>query len=143
MMIEKLNRFLLAQDRAYEQALKEIKSGQKTGHWMWFVFPQIGGLGSSETSEYYAIENLFEANAFLRHPILGLRLVECTRSLLNLKGVSAAQIFGYPDELKLCSSMTLFELVSDPSSIFAAVLEAYFGGKRDIITQRLAKDSKE
>jgi len=103
-----LKKFLDAQDKSYEKALSEIKNGQKKSHWIWYIFPQIKGLGLSETSKFYAIEDLDEAAAYLNDPVLGKRLVQISQELLDLKNLSARQIFGSPDDMKLKSSMTLF-----------------------------------
>ncbi len=126
-----LNRFLEAQELMYATALSELKNGRKRSHWMWFVFPQIDGLGSSSTAKRYAIKSTEEAKAYLNHPILGARLTECTKTLLNIKGLSASAIFGYPDDLKFCSSMTLFEHVTSKDSLFSRALDQYCGGERD------------
>jgi uncharacterized protein (DUF1810 family) len=127
-----LNRFVLAQDAGvYERALAEMRRGRKTSHWMWFVFPQVAGLGSSETSRRYAIGNRAEAEAYLRHPILGPRLRACAETLLNVEAGSARDIFGSPDDLKLRSCATLFAAVSPPGSIFERLLDVYFEGKPD------------
>ena len=119
--------------------MRELCAGQKRSHWMWFVFPQFDGLGASATSRRYAIKSLDEARAYLRHPILGPRIVECTIAVNRLEARSARQIFGTPDDLKFCSSMTLFELASGPDSEFASALEKYFSGKRDTQTQKLVR----
>ena len=132
-----LNRFVEAQSTIFEQALAELRSGHKRSHWMWFIFPQIAGLGSSPTSQYYAIRSREEAAAYLRHPILGPRLVECVAALLALQGTTASAIFGYPDDLKLRSSATLFARVSPPGSVFHQVLDRYFDGTADAKTTRL------
>jgi uncharacterized protein (DUF1810 family) len=126
-----LTRFVDAQRDVYEQALSEIRSGRKRTHWMWFVFPQVAGLGSSPASQHFAIRDRAEAQAYLDHPILGARLLECARALLDLDAGSASEVFGYPDDLKLKSSMTLFSEVSGPGSLFAQVLEKYFDGESD------------
>lgn len=126
-----LARFLEAQQNIYSTALSELKNGQKHSHWMWFVFPQIDGLGSSATAKRYAIKSTEEAKAYLNHPLLGARLTECTKTLLNIKGLSASDIFGYPDDLKFCSSMTLFEHVTSEDSLFSRALDQYCGGQRD------------
>lgn len=126
-----LERFVTAQQAVYPIALAEIKAGQKCTHWMWFIFPQLVGLGSSEMARKFAIQSIEEAHAFLRHPLLGERLRECANALLSLRGLSAAQIFGSPDDVKLCSSMTLFALAAGSASEFDQVLERYFDGKRD------------
>ncbi|NQU31872.1 MAG: DUF1810 domain-containing protein [Bacteroidetes bacterium] len=132
-----LNRFLEAQIRNYEIALSELKRGCKESHWMWFVFPQIIGLGSSSTSEFYAVKNKKEARAYLNHAILGSRLSVCTNILLNLRGLSSLDIFGYPDNLKFCSSMTLFEFVDLEDSLFSKALDQYCGGQRDERTLKI------
>lgn len=126
-----LNRFVRAQAGVYSTALAELKAGCKRSHWMWFIFPQIDGLGQSETARRYSIKSLAEARAYLAHPVLGTRLVACTEALLALEGPSARQIFGRPDDMKLLSSMTLFARISPAASGFSAVLEKYFGGTRD------------
>ena len=126
-----LNRFVQAQEDVYPRALSEIKRGRKTSHWMWFIFPQIDGLGYSSTARFYAIKSREEARAFLQHPVLGQRLTECSEPLLQLKGLSASEIFGYPDDMKLRSSLTLFATVSEPGSVFHRVLDQYFGGEMD------------
>ncbi len=126
-----LNRFVEAQSGIYARALAEIKRGCKQSHWMWFVFPQIEGLGHSSTARFYAIKNREEAVAYLKHPVLGQRLAECSGVLLNLKEMSASEIFGYPDDLKLRSSMTLFASISEANSPFSNVLDRYFGGIPD------------
>lgn len=133
-----LQRFIEAQAAVYPSALAELKNGRKTGHWMWFVFPQIRGLGASQTSRHFAIQNLQEAAAYLADPLLGPRLIECTEVLLALQGKSAAEVFGYPDDLKLRSSLTLFELVAGRASVFGRALDKYFQGQRDDKTLALA-----
>ena len=132
-----LSRFVEAQRSTYERALAEVRSGRKRSHWMWYVFPQLAGLGRSAMSERYAIASLAEAAAYLRHPVLGLRLLECTTAVLELDGRSAHDIFGSPDDSKLRSCATLFALVSEPESPFAKLLAKYFGGDRDEQTLRL------
>ena len=129
-----LSRFLAAQDAIYPEALSEIRAGRKRTHRMWFVFPQAFGLGTSHTAQHYAIRSVAEARAYLAHPILGHHLRECAESLLRLRGKSASEIFGYPDDLKLRSSMTLFASVAEEDSVFDEVLERYFGGKPDPLT---------
>ncbi|HNT78330.1 MAG TPA: DUF1810 domain-containing protein [Anaerolineae bacterium] len=127
-----LNRFIAAQETVYPTALAELKNGQKRTHWMWFIFPQAAGLGFSSTSQYYAIQSLEEARQYLTHPVLGVRLRECAEVLLTVEGRSVSQIFGYPDDLKLKSSMTLFaRAADDPHSVFVRVLEKYFHGEQD------------
>jgi uncharacterized protein (DUF1810 family) len=126
-----LARFVQAQGRDYSRALAEIRAGRKQSHWMWYIFPQFAGLGLSSTSRHYAIGSLDEARAYLAHPILGPRLIECAGATLTVKGRSAHDIFGSPDDMKLRSSVTLFSLVSPENSVFHRVLEKYFEGKGD------------
>jgi uncharacterized protein (DUF1810 family) len=121
-----LHRFVQAQEGSYTQALAEIRSGRKRSHWMWFIFPQLLGLGFSSTAQFYAIRNLAEAKAYLNHPILGPRLFECVDALLRLQGRSAEEIFGYPDHLKLRSCATLFAQVSPRGSGFDQLLAKYY-----------------
>ena len=132
-----LDRFVVAQEGVYERVLEELRSGQKRSHWMWFVFPQIAGLGSSPTSLHFAIKNLREAQAYARHPLLGRRLIECVRAVDAVQGRSARRIFGTPDDLKFRSSMTLFEQVGESPDVFAVALEKYYGGERDARTLEL------
>ena len=126
-----LQRFVDAQEGVYETALREVKNGAKRTHWIWFIFPQLAGLGFSATSQRYAIRSREEARQYLQHPILGKRLNECAEAVLAVQGRSAAAIFGSPDDMKLRSSMTLFAAVAGPESVFARVLGQYFGGKPD------------
>lgn len=121
-----LQRFLDAQESAYSRALSEIRNGRKQSHWMWYIFPQIAGLGFSDTAQFYAISDLQEAQAYLEHPLLGSRLIEIANALLEIKGKSANQILGSPDDLKLHSSMTLFSLLKPTNPVFQAVLAKYF-----------------
>jgi uncharacterized protein (DUF1810 family) len=130
-----LVRFERAQQRVYEQVCDELREGKKCGHWMWFIFPQIQGLGSSPTAQKYAISSLNEAQAYLSHSVLGSRLLECSRLFLSIEGKTPNQILGFPDDLKLKSSMTLFER-SMPLSVFSEVLESRYGGERCLRTQR-------
>ncbi|GAA3960457.1 DUF1810 domain-containing protein [Actinoplanes auranticolor] len=133
-----LARFVSAQQDVYEQALAELTAGSKRSHWMWFVFPQIAGLGRTATAQRYAIADLVEARAYLAHPVLGPRLAECARALLGVPGRTATQILGTPDDLKLRSSMTLFAHAADDPAVFRAVLDRYYGGEDDPATvQRL------
>ncbi len=132
-----LNRFLRAQEGVYERALAELKAGQKRTHWMWFIFPQIEGLGYSVTARRYAIRSMEEARQYLHHPVLGRRLLECTEAVVALRGGSISEIFGYPDDLKFKSSMTLFEKVAGPGSVFASALDCFCHGERDAATLRL------
>lgn len=138
----KLTRFLDAQETDYNRALAEIKNGRKQSHWMWYIFPQISGLGFSETARFYAIENLQEAQAYLEHPVLGKRLVEIANALLRIDGKTATQILGSPDDLKLRSSMTLFSLINNTDPVFQAVLDKFFAGQADSKTLLLVKDDR-
>ena len=137
-MAADLSRFLKAQEQDYEQALREIRSGRKRSHWMWYIFPQIQGLGFSPTAQYYAIRDLQEARDYLAHPVLGARLKEISSALLDLNGLSASEIFGYPDDLKLRSSMTLVRMADLNEPVFLEVLEKYYDGKPDARTVELA-----
>ncbi|MCF7821851.1 MAG: DUF1810 domain-containing protein [Mariprofundaceae bacterium] len=129
-----LDRFLEAHNHVYDDVLSELCSGRKRTHWMWFIFPQIAGLGRSSTAKFYAIKNLHEAHAYLNHPVLGSRLVECAETLLRIQGKSANDIFGHPDDMKLKSSMTLFASIAGDDSPFSAVLKRYFHGELDKLT---------
>jgi uncharacterized protein (DUF1810 family) len=128
-----LERFVTAQEQIYPRALAELKAGRKQSHWMWFIFPQVAGLGQSAMSRAYAIQSLDEARAYLAHPLLGARLRECCQAVMDVQGKSAHDIFGSPDDLKFRSSLTLFDLAA-PNDIFRAALEKYFGGKEDELT---------
>ena len=132
-----LGRFVEAQQHVYARALAEVRAGRKESHWMWYVFPQFAGLGFSAMAERYAIKSLDEARAYLAHPTLGPRLVECVEAALGVEGRSAREIFGAPDDLKLRSCATLFAEVSPAGSGFERVLEKYYGGGRDERTLRL------
>ncbi len=132
-----LARFIEAQQGDYQQALAEIRAGRKRSHWMWYVFPQFTGLGSSSTSVHYAIQNREEANAYLAHPVLGPRIAECAEAVLQVPNRSAHEIFGSPDDMKLRSSATLFASVSPHGSVFHRVIDKYFGGKPDVRTIEL------
>jgi uncharacterized protein (DUF1810 family) len=129
-----LNRFLSAQEGVYERALAELKGGRKRTHWIWFIFPQIDGLGYSPTAKHYSIKSMGEARQYLDHPVLGKRLLECTEAVVALRGGSASEIFGYPDDLKFKSSMTLFEKISGLGSVFSSALDRYCHGERDTAT---------
>jgi len=131
---QKISLFLTAHNQVYLQALEEIKSGYKRTHWMWYIFPQIKGLGKSETSRYYALENLKDASDYLMHPVLGKHLIEISEALLSLSGRSAGQILGAPDDLKLCSCITLFARVEGACPVFNRLLEKYFEGQPDELT---------
>ena len=127
-----LSRFIKAQEKKYDQALSEIMSGRKLGHWMWFIFPQLKGLGISETSTKYSIQNLDEARDYLNHPILSSRLRQITTELIRLEENNAIKVFGYTDSKKLKSSMTLFSIVdSSPESIFKKAIDKFFDGEKD------------
>jgi uncharacterized protein (DUF1810 family) len=132
-----LTRFIAAQKDIYGQALAELRQGRKQSHWMWFVFPQIAGLGRSPTARLYALASADEARAFLAHPLLGKRLRECTAAILVHREQGAEAIFGAVDAMKLRSSMTLFEAVADNPAPFAAALAAFHEGERDAATLRL------
>jgi uncharacterized protein (DUF1810 family) len=133
-----LQRFVDAQERegTYEQALSELRAGQKTTHWVWFVFPQIAGLGESETARAFAIDSLEEAQAYLDHPLLGPRLRESARALLEVEGKSAQEILGETDATKLRSSMTLFAHAAPAEPLFPRVLDRYYDGEPDEETER-------
>ncbi len=130
----KLQRFVDAQSTVYEQVLGELRAGQKQSHWIWFIFPQIAGLGYSSTAQFYAIQSLDEAQAFLQHPALGQRLRKCTAIVNAIEGRSIHAIFGSPDDLKFRSSMTLFARASEDNEPFISALEKYFDGKPDPLT---------
>jgi uncharacterized protein (DUF1810 family) len=132
-----LDRFVEAQRGVFEQACAELRRGRKTGHWMWFIFPQIAGLGFSATSQHYAIRSLDEARAYLQHPTLGRRLREICQILPSVNGKTAHEIFGSPDDMKLRSSMTLFAHATEDNAIFLEVLRKYFNGVEDERTVEL------
>lgn len=134
-----LERFIEAQEKSYEIALNEIKKGRKRSHWMWYIFPQIKGLGHSSTAQYYAIQNRAEAEAYLNHPVLSGRLFEISEELLKIESNDASKVFGYPDDLKLKSSMTLFSLISK-KSVFKRVLDKFFDGEIDERTVELLEE---
>ncbi len=125
-----LNRFISAQERSYDAALREIKAGHKRTHWMWYIFPQIAGLGFSSTAQFYAISSMQEAKDYYAHPVLGKRLVEISEALLTLDTSDAGAVMGYPDDLKLRSSMTLF-LAASGDAVFQKVLDKFYSGKPD------------
>lgn len=129
-----LERFLLAQEHVFSHVLSELQAGMKMSHWMWFIFPQIRGLGRSPTAIEYAISSRAEAEAYLQHPVLGFRLKQCTQLVLLVEGRSAANIFGSPDDVKFRSSMTLFAQVSPEDDIFVRALNKYFAGEPDRMT---------
>ena len=132
-----LDRFVKAQTGDYDRAVAEIRSGRKQSHWMWYVFPQLTGLGVSSTARRYAIRSLAEAEAYLHHPVLGPRLIECAESVLAVEGRSAHEIFGAPDDMKLRSCATLFARVSPGQSVFQRLLDRFFAGVPDQATLRL------
>jgi uncharacterized protein (DUF1810 family) len=138
-----LNRFLRAQEHDYARALAEIQNGRKRSHWMWYIFPQFEGLGFSSTSRQYAIKSLAEAEAYLRHPVLGPRLEECCQAAVEVDGQSAYAIFGSPDDLKLRSCVTLFGRVAPAGSIFERVLDKYFENAPDQKTLDLIEVASE
>lgn len=140
---EGLERFVKAQEPFYAQALQEIRNGHKASHWMWFIFPQLQGLGHSPTAQYYAVQDRAEAKAYMDHPLLGGRLLEISGELTRLKSCDAREVFGWPDDMKLKSSMTLFEAVSE-EPVFGQVLDKFFAGERDRLTlDFLEKEKKD
>jgi uncharacterized protein (DUF1810 family) len=138
-----VERFIAAQEKEYAKALTEIKRGRKTTHWIWYVFPQIAGLGFSETSKFYAIKNIAEAGAFLDDPLLGGRLKEICGELLLLPGNNATAIFGNPDDMKLKSSMTLFAMLQPTDAVFQSVLDKFFDGMKDENTLRIIREMND
>ena len=134
-----LSRFIEAQETTYEVAMLELARGRKDSHWIWYVFPQIEGLGKSDTAKLYSIKSLEEGRVYLEHPVLGPRLVEACEILLSLKDASMNKVMGFPDDLKLLSSMTLFEAVSETNSIFTKIIEIYFDDERDENSIKLIK----
>ena len=140
----KLTLFLDAQASVFKRVLKELKAGRKETHWMWFVFPQLAGLGSSMMAQRFAIDSLDEAAAYLQHPVLGPRLLECTRLVLNTRGTDITAILGYPDGLKFRSCMTLFAQCAPEELLFRAALGHFFGGREDECTlELLATDARK
>jgi uncharacterized protein (DUF1810 family) len=134
-----LTRFIEAQTNDYDRALAEIKRGRKQSHWMWYIFPQLKGLGHSSTAIFYGLDGLREAIAYVDHPILGPRLIDIAAALLQLEGKTATQIMGTPDDMKLRSSMTLFSLTPNANPVFQAVLDNYFDGLPDPRTQAIVE----
>jgi uncharacterized protein (DUF1810 family) len=134
-----IKRFIHGQENMYPQAVKELQNGKKISHWMWFIFPQIDGLGFSSISKYYSIKTIAEAKEYIMHPLLGKRLLECSDIILNIEGKSAENIFGYPDNLKLHSSITLFSFIHPESTIFPNVFKKYFKNKKDQKTLDILK----
>lgn len=137
-----LERFLIAQQTYYRIALQEIKSGQKRSHWMWFIFPQIAGLGYSETARYYAIKDMGEAKAYMEDYTLSSNLIEISQALLDVDSDDATAVMGWPDNLKLKFSMTLFALAKPECEVFQKVLDKFFHGKRDQKTIEILQDKK-
>ena len=133
----RLERFVEAQEPVYEHVCAELREGRKRSHWMWFVFPQVRGLGHSPTAQHFAIRSRAEAEAFLRHPVLGVRLRECTALVNAVEGRGISDIFGYPDDLKFRSSITLFAEVAPEEQVFRQALDKYFGGEPDERTMAL------
>ncbi len=137
-----MQKFIEAQEVVYQQVLSELEAGRKVSHWMWFIFPQIQGLGRSSTAQYYAIKDTEQAQAYLKHPVLGARLRECAEILLRLKGKTAIDIFGDIDAVKLRSSMTLFSVVAGQDSVFAKVLKKYFNAEPDALTLQILNEQQ-
>jgi uncharacterized protein (DUF1810 family) len=137
-----LQRFVDAQDRVYDTVLSELRGGRKRGHWIWFVFPQLRGLGRSDIAQHYGISSLDEARAYLAHPVLGARLRECTGLVAAIDGRSVDEIFGWPDNLKVRSSMTLFARATDDNSGFRDVLDKFYDGEEDPATVELLSSAR-
>lgn len=137
-----LERFVAAQEGAYDGALRELRQGRKTGHWIWFIYPQLVGLGRSELSRFYGIESVEEARAYLDHPVLGPRLRECVSAVLATSGATAEAIFGSLDAMKVRSSMTLFHRAAPDEPLFVEVLERFYGGVEDQATDALLRSGK-
>jgi uncharacterized protein (DUF1810 family) len=137
-----LRRFVDAQDAAYQTVLAELRNGAKRSHWIWFVFPQLRGLGRSATAQHYGISSLDEARAYLAHPVLGRRLRECTELVEAIDGRSVDEIFGWPDNLKVRSSMTLFARATDDNAGFRAVLDKFYDGQEDPATVELLNSAR-
>lgn len=129
--MNRLDRFVEAQETDYDKALQEIRNGAKRSHWMWYIFPQVRGLGRSAFSTRYGLDDITEANAYLQHPVLGPRLVQISKAVLQLNGKTAHDVFGSPDDLKLRSCMTLFATLEKTDPVFDAVLQKFFAGKKD------------
>ncbi|KQZ44973.1 DUF1810 domain-containing protein [Duganella sp. Root1480D1] len=138
-----LDRFVAAQESVYQQVVKELSAGRKGSHWMWFIFPQLAGLGSSAMAQHYAISGLDEARAYLAHPVLGARLRACCALVLAVQGATVHGIFGSPDNMKFHSSMTLFAQVAPDEALFRACLDKYFGGVPDQATLDLLHKEKQ
>ncbi len=138
-----LERFVAAQEGVYQQVVNELSAGRKRSHWMWFIFPQLAGLGSSAMAQHYAISGLAEARAYLAHPVLGARLRECSALVLAVQGATVHGIFGSPDNMKFHSSMTLFAQAAPDEALFRACLDKYFGGVPDQATLDLLHKEKQ
>lgn len=139
----RLQRFVDAQSPCYEQVLSELAKADKQGHWMWFIFPQVQGLGSSENSKKFSIKSIAEARAYLEHPLLGKRLQECCQLIMDIEAGSISEALGFPDDRKLKSSMTLFAYVAGMNSIFDKVLEKHFAAKPDLLTLEIIAEMRE
>ncbi|MGB3508233.1 MAG: DUF1810 domain-containing protein [Microcoleaceae cyanobacterium] len=138
-----LSRFISAQERIYENVIAELKSGKKRTHWMWYIFPQIDGLAKSKTSKHYAIKSIEEARQYLNHPVLGRRLLECAEIVFAIERSSISEIFGYPDDLKFQSCMTLFSCLAESESVFVGILDKYFNGERDFKTLQILEQLEQ
>ena len=138
-----IDRFLKAQENTYDEALSEIREGHKRSHWIWFIFPQIQGLGFSAISQEYAIKDLEEAREYLNNPLLKARLLEISKALIDLPEFDSTKVMGYPDDLKLCSSMTLFHVADPEEPVFKLVLDKYFDGKIDKNTIRILENQEQ
>jgi uncharacterized protein (DUF1810 family) len=138
-MTIELSRFIEAQQDTYAAALAELRSGRKHGHWMWFIFPQLRGLGRSETARWFGIADLAEAEAYITHPVLGARLIECTNAVYASANISLRDLFGYPDDMKFISCMTLFSAVAHAPDIFRQALTKFNAGKPDPLTLDLIR----
>ena len=138
-----IDRFLKAQENTYDEALSEIREGHKRSHWIWFIFPQIQGLGFSAISQEYAIKDLEEAREYLNNPLLKARLLEISKVLIDLPEFDPTKVMGYPDDLKLCSSMTLFHVADPEEPVFKLVLDKYFDGKIDKNTIRILENQEQ
>jgi uncharacterized protein (DUF1810 family) len=139
--MDSLKRYITAQEPKYATALSEIKKGKKESHWMWYVFPQIKGLGKSDTAKLYALKDINETIAFIEHPILGARLLEISNALLQLSSSNANEIMGSPDDMKLKSCMTLFNALHVTNPVFKLVLDKFYGGEEDVATLEIIKQA--
>jgi len=136
-----LKRFVAAQEKIFPTVIGELKAGKKRSHWMWFIFPQIDGLGRTETAKSYAIKSLDEAKAYIAHPLLGKRLQECTELVMEIDGKLANEIFGYPDDLKFRSSMTLFSRAAPQIDLFQQAIDKYYDGRQDGLTNKILNEA--